>query len=117
MMKADSSNRPSRFWPYAASLVGLGTGYFITLYLSQQLLLAVGAAACGALFGFLLARIVQMKGRVSLSMLAIGFPLLVAIACALLLQLQGFRDRQRGFDELRMAGVGFRARQPQQADE
>lgn len=103
--------------PYVWSVTALGIGYGATLLLSKQPALAVGIAALCALVGYGVCRVVQMRGRLSLALTAIGLPLIFAVACTVVLKLTPFIDRQRSIAEMRKVGISFRARNPNECDE
>lgn len=112
--------RPSlggRLAPYGAALIGVVLGYGGARLVSNQQMLAVGVATVSALGCYLVARVIQMRGKLTLGLTAFGFPLLVAIACILFMRLTPFLDRQRSINQLRESGIAYSARAPDQSGE
>lgn len=98
-----------RFVPYCCAVAAIAVIYPAVRLVNASELLAVALSAFGALAAYILCRIVQLRGRFTMGMLAIGFPLLVAIGCVGFLQLSPYRQRQRTFDLLTKAQVNYRA--------
>lgn len=113
-------NEPSlggRLVPYGGAVVGVVLGYGGAILVSNQQMLAVGVATVSALGCYLAARVIQMRGKLTLGLTAFGFPLLVAIACILFMRLTPFIDRQHAINQLRESGIAFSARAPDQFGE
>ena len=103
--------------PCVAAFLAIGPTYGLLLYLTHQQMLAVACAAFASLLTFLFARVVQLRGKLTLAITVIGFPLLAAVALAGFQALNPFIYRQRSIGMLRNAGVTVGLRHADQAGE
>ncbi len=107
----------TRYIPYGCALVSIPIAYLVALVLSRQEMLTACLTAVGAGGVFLLCRMIQRRGQVSLVTTAVVLPLLAAGACSVLLHLNPYLETQRSFQSLHQNGVGFAARNPDQSGE
>lgn len=105
------------YLPHVCSLVAIPICYTSVLFLSGLQMLAVSAAALGVFAAFLLCKTIQRRGQVSLAAMIFVLPVLMAGSCAIYLRLKPFVNHQRIIEEFRSAGIGFRARPPDQSGE
>lgn len=118
-MNVHSASKPllARLMPYLCSLLAVVSFYGVSLVAFHQPFFAAGMAAVGAISAFMLCRVVQMRGKLSLAATALGLPLLIAVTCTVMLKLSPFVDRQQSIIAMKNAGVGFRSVAPDQAGE
>lgn len=102
-----------RLLPYAFAVLAILIAYPVVLLVMNRQMLAVCVSAVGALAAFSICRVVQTRGKVSLALLTIGLPLVVACACLVYQRLSLFSQRQATADQLRAVGVAFRQRSPE----
>ena len=93
--------------PLVSGLVGLLVAYAFVLSVTDQRMMAVIVAAIMGIAAYLLARIVQLRGRVTVAMAVVGFPLLMALAFTAYRHVTPFVERQKSYDNLRAAGIDF----------
>ena len=91
--------------------------YGVVRLLTGQPLLAVAVSAFVSLATFIVGRIIQFRGRLTLAITVIGLPLLVALVFASYRALDPFIKRQRSITALNDAGVVFYARSPEKLGE
>jgi hypothetical protein len=98
-----------RHWlaPYYSALACVMTVYSTTLIMlgNHVPMLVAGLAIAAAIVGYLVCRVVQLRGRITLAMAVIGFPFLMAMIFATAWKLAPFAERQATYDRLRAAGI------------
>ncbi|MGB7347287.1 MAG: hypothetical protein WBD20_23895 [Pirellulaceae bacterium] len=106
-----------RLLPHFAALATIFPVYLVVAFLTHQPTLAVALAAATALIVFIIVRLIQLRGKLTLSLTVLGFPLLVAMGFASFAALDPFLQLQRQADMLRDAGLNFQGRQPDEGGE
>ncbi|QDT09307.1 hypothetical protein [Planctomycetes bacterium K23_9] len=106
-----------RLLPYFASIAVILPVYFGTSYFAGQPMLGVALAALSSLSVFILVRLFQLRGKLTLSLTVFGFPLLIALGFACFAALDPFFKLQRHANMLRDAGLTFRGRAPDELGE
>jgi len=111
------ATRPGNLRPFLCALVALIPVYIVIRFSTGLTMLAVAGSALAALMAFVGYRVIQFRGRLSLSIVVIGFPLMAAILFATYQSLAPFRERQKSISMLRVAGITYGKRLPDQVGE
>lgn len=90
-----SSFQIRSLWPYAAALLGGAFSYLATLLWSHMHALAAVVAVIFGLTIFVCSRLIQSRGKLSLKVTIIILPLVTAVICVGLQQMNPYRLRQR----------------------
>lgn len=107
----------NRLTPYLCAFAGIIAVFLGTLAISVPPMLAFTLATIGGLLGFLGCRLIQLRGRLTLAIVVIGIPLIVALVFAAIHNLNPFVKRQRSISMLRDSRIQYRARRADQGGE
>ncbi len=100
-------------WPYAAALFGGALSYLATLWWSNMHALAAVVAVIFGLTIFVCSRLIQSRGKLSLKVTIIILPLVTAVICVGLQQMNPYRLRQRTTSALKQAGLNVQLGRPE----
>ncbi|NND98719.1 MAG: hypothetical protein HKN47_15470, partial [Pirellulaceae bacterium] len=106
-------HQPSRrrsLLPHFFAIAALIATYVLVILATDQQMLAFALSASAALGAFILCRLIQLRGKLTLSLTVIGLPFLVALMFASLLALNPFYQRQRSVTMLRDVGLSYMSR-------
>ena len=106
----NSRSLAHRLIPYLCAIVALIVAYVGTMVLTDQRILAGMLAAFATILGFIVCRLIQLRGRLTLGILVIGFPLVIAIGFTAMQRLNPFVNHQRSISMLRSSGLTIRTR-------
>lgn len=100
-------------WPYSAALLGGAFSYLATLLWSHMHALAAVVAFIFGLTIFVCSRLIQSRGKLSLKVTIIILPLVTAVICVGLQQMNPYRMRQRTNSALKRAGLNVQLSRPE----
>lgn len=100
-------------WPYAAALLGGAFCYLPTLWWSHMHALAAVVAVIFGLTIFVCSMLFQSRGKLSLKVTIIILPLVTAVICVGLQQMNPYRMRQRTNSALKQAGLNVQLSRPE----
>lgn len=102
---------------YASALVATILAYSITLIWIGQLGLSVAIAVLACLLSVVSLRAIQTRGQLSLRVMVVAMPLVMAVACVIWQRLSPYRQRQLSWNALRDTAISAQARSPDEAGE
>ncbi|MCO8120707.1 hypothetical protein NHH03_03080 [Stieleria sp. TO1_6] len=110
-------SRPRYLVPGLCGLAGLVPIYLVTLFVTGLPLLAVTLAAIAAAVGFIGCLLVRNRGKMSLAIVVIAFPIIASLAFLTIQLLGPLAQRERSIAVLRGSSIGYRVRSADQLGE